>query len=137
MNGISGFMTLHAQLTQETQGRFVWRHCRTGLYGDEQLRDKSGGQSLSGAASLAKSSKRFLWPVMGVVKLGGLPGTETYIDDALFVADQQVPEQPGLVQVAQHYHVVHTFHRAGVHGADAALGLLVNLVLLHPNDHYN
>lgn len=58
--------------------------------------------------------------------------TETYIDDAFFVPDQQVVEEPGLVKIPQPYHVVHTLHRGGVHGLEA--DCLTDLVLLRTND---
>ena len=40
----------------------------------------------------------------------------TYVDQALPVSHQQVPEQAGLRQVSQLDHVVHALHRRGVHG---------------------
>lgn len=70
---------------------------------------------------------------MDIVKLGCsacTQGAETYVDDAFLVAHQEVPEEPGLIQVTEPYHVVHTLHRGGVHGPDGALRLLVDLVLL-------
>lgn len=33
-----------------------------------------------------------------------------YVDDALFVSEQQVPEEAGLGHVSQFDHVVHTLH---------------------------
>lgn len=39
----------------------------------------------------------------------------TYIDDALFVADQQISEQASFTEVSQFDHIIHTFHRSGVH----------------------
>lgn len=58
---------------------------------------------------------------------------ETYIDDAFFVPHQQVPEEPGLVQIPQPDHVIHTLHGGGVHGPEG--NLLVDLVLLHTSYH--
>lgn len=44
------------------------------------------------------------------------------------MSHQEVSEEPGLVQITQPYHVLHTLHRGGVHGLDGALRLLVDLV---------
>lgn len=55
---------------------------------------------------------------------------ETYIDVALLVPHQEVPEEPGLVEVTQSYHVLHTRDGGGVHGPDSALCHLLDLVLL-------
>lgn len=38
-----------------------------------------------------------------------------YIDDALFVSEQQVPEDAGFIHVSQFDHVVHTLHWCRVH----------------------
>ena len=46
------------------------------------------------------------------------------------MSHQEVPEEPRLVEIAQPDHVVHALHRGGVHGAEGALRLLVDLVLL-------
>ncbi len=59
-----------------------------------------------------------------------MPGIETYIDDALFVSHQEVPEESGFIEVAKHYHVIHTLYRGGVHRPDGVLLLLVDLVPL-------
>lgn len=59
---------------------------------------------------------------------------ETYVDGSFFVSHQEVPEEPGLVQITEPYHVVHTLHRGGVHGPEGALRLLGDLVLLYMKD---
>lgn len=56
---------------------------------------------------------------------------ETYVDDALYVSHQEVPEETRLIEVAKPDHVIHTLDRGGVHGPDGALSLLVDLVLLY------
>lgn len=43
---------------------------------------------------------------------------------------KEVPEEAGFVQVPQPDHVVHTVHRSGVHGPQATLNTLGDLVLL-------
>lgn len=58
---------------------------------------------------------------------------ETYIDDAFFVPHQQVPEEPGLIQIPQPDHVIHTLHRGGVHGLEG--NLLTDLALLRASYH--
>lgn len=58
-------------------------------------------------------------------------GIETYVDDAFDVSHQEVPEEPRLIEVTEHDHVIHTLNRGGVHRPDAALSLLVDLVLLY------
>lgn len=61
------------------------------------------------------------------------PKKETYVDDAFFVPHQQIPEKPSLVQIPQPNHVIHTFHRRGVHGLEG--NLLTDLVLLRTSYH--
>lgn len=45
----------------------------------------------------------------------------TYVDEILVVADEQVAQDTGLVQVSEGDHVLYTLHRGGVHRLDAAL----------------
>lgn len=61
--------------------------------------------------------------------MGSVVQQGTHIDNALSVSDQQVPEEPGLVEVPQADHVVHPLHRGGVHHPDGVL-LLGELVFL-------
>lgn len=71
---------------------------------------------------------------MDIIKVGGsewIQDIETYVDEALCVSHQEVPEEPRLVQVTEPDHVVHTLDRGGVHGPDGAFSLLVDLVLLY------
>lgn len=56
---------------------------------------------------------------------------ETYIDVTFFVSDQEVPEEPGFIEITEPYHVIHTLDGGGVHGLDGALCLLVDLVFLY------
>lgn len=66
--------------------------------------------------------------------LSGSRKSDTYIDDALLVPHQEVPEEPRLVEITQPYHIIHTLHRGGVHGTDGALLLLVDLVPLNAHN---
>lgn len=59
-----------------------------------------------------------------------LTNGDTYVDVALLVSHQQVPEEPLLAQVTQPDHVLHAADRGGVHGPDHPLHLLGDLVLL-------
>ena len=52
----------------------------------------------------------------GVVRLDVVRGTN--VDDALVVADEQVAEDAGFVQVAQADHVLHPVDGGRVHGLD-------------------
>ena len=54
----------------------------------------------------------------------------THVDDALLVADHQVPEEAGLVEVPQTDHVLHPLHGRGVHDPDDGLPTLGQSVLL-------
>lgn len=54
----------------------------------------------------------------------------TYVDDALSVAHEKVPEQAGLIQVPEPDHVVHAFHGRRVHGSQRGLILLGEFVHL-------
>lgn len=54
----------------------------------------------------------------------------TYIYDALVVADQQVAEDPGFVQIAQSDHVLHPVDGGWVHGLDVGGILWGNPVFL-------
>lgn len=53
-----------------------------------------------------------------------------YIDEALFVSEQQVPEEAGLGHVSQLDHVVNTLHRCRVHDPEGGLQLLGQTLLL-------
>lgn len=55
---------------------------------------------------------------------------DTHIDEVLPIANQQVPENSGLVQVPQADHVLHPMDGGGVHGFDVAGILRGNPVLL-------
>lgn len=55
---------------------------------------------------------------------------DTHIDEVLPVANQQVPENPSLVQVPQADHVLHSMDGGGVHRFDVAGILWGNPVLL-------
>lgn len=55
----------------------------------------------------------------------------THVDDALVVADEQVAEDAGFVQVAQTDHVLHPVHGGRVHGLDVGGILRRDPVFLH------
>lgn len=55
---------------------------------------------------------------------------DTHVDEMLPVADQQVPKDSCLIQVAQPDHVLHSMDGGGVHGFDVAGILWGNPVLL-------
>ena len=44
--------------------------------------------------------------------------TTTNVDDVLLVADEQVPEDAGFVEVSKPDHVLHPMDGGGVHGLD-------------------
>lgn len=54
----------------------------------------------------------------------------THVDDALVVADEQVAEDAGLVEVAQPDHVLHPVDGGRVHGLDVGGILRINPVFL-------
>lgn len=57
-------------------------------------------------------------------------GAGTYVDDALVVADEQVAEDAGFVQVTQTDHVLHPVDGGRVHGLDVCGVLRRDPVLL-------
>ena len=54
-----------------------------------------------------------------------------HVDDMLLVADEQVPENAGLVQVSQPDHVLHPVDGGGVHGLEGGGILWRDPVFLH------
>ena len=54
----------------------------------------------------------------------------TYVDDVLLVADEQVAEDAGFVQVPQADHVLHAVDGGGVHGLEVGGVLRREPVLL-------
>lgn len=66
-----------------------------------------------------------LWGLLHEQEVGG-----THVDLVLLVADQEVVHHACLIQVPQADHVIHTFGRVGVHGAEGTNVLCSDPVFL-------
>jgi hypothetical protein len=47
---------------------------------------------------------------------------QTHVNHILVISNQQIPEDPGLVQVPQRYHILHALYGRRVHRFDTSLG---------------